>query len=197
MSHVSEKILFDRDKNSTVPTEFLGSPETQALKKIGDTPPTMTGSATQPTLQSGSSVMDSRTTRVTPKRLVRGGLFHNAQDGECIRTILEEMGHPQPTTMMITDNLAANNIANDIGKQKRSRAIDMRFYWIQDRIKMGHFHVFWRPGSENLTDQHANFSRRRETRGHNISPTHYRRSGGSRESLWPVLAAKRNSGLTS
>ena len=51
-----------------------------------------------------------------------------------------------------TDNLAANNIANDIGKQKRSRAIDMRFYWIQDRIKMGHFHVFWRPGSENLAD---------------------------------------------
>lgn len=81
-----------------------------------------------------------------------GGLFHNAQDGEYIRTILEEMGHPQPTTMMITDNQAANNIANDIGKQKRSRAIDMRFYWIQDRIKMGHFHVFWRPGSENLAD---------------------------------------------
>ena len=53
---------------------------------------------------------------------------------------------------MVTDNLAANNIANDIGKQKRSRAIDMRFYWIQDRIKMGHFHVFWRPGTENLAD---------------------------------------------
>ena len=64
-----------------------------------------------------------------------GGLFHNGQDGAYIRTILEEMGHPQPATRMVTDNLAANNIANDIGKQKRSKAIDMRFYWIQDRIK--------------------------------------------------------------
>ena len=81
-----------------------------------------------------------------------GGLFHNGQDGEYIRTLLDEMGHPQPRTMMVTDNLAANNIANDIGKQKRSRAIDMRFYWIKDRIKLGHFHVFWRPGTENLAD---------------------------------------------
>ena len=31
-------------------------------------------------------------------------------------------------------------------------AIDMRFYWIKDRVKMGHFHVFWRPGTENIAD---------------------------------------------
>ena len=96
-----------------------------------------------------------------------GGLFHNGQDGEHVRTILEEMGHEQPTTMMVTDNLAANNIANDIGKQKRSRAIDMRFYWIKDRVKMGHFHVFWRPGTENIADywtKHHPASHHREMR---------------------------------
>ena len=81
-----------------------------------------------------------------------GGLFHNGQDGAYIRQILEEMGHPQPATRMVTDNLAANNIANDIGKQRRSKAIDMRFYWIQDRIKQGQFHVFWMPGDTNLAD---------------------------------------------
>ena len=96
-----------------------------------------------------------------------GGLFHNGQDGEYIRTILNEMGHEQPTTMMVTDNLAANNIANDIGKQKRSRAIDMRFYWIKDRVKMGHFHIFWRPGTENIADywtKHHPASHHREMR---------------------------------
>ena len=30
--------------------------------------------------------------------------------------------------------------------------VDMRFYWIQDRIKQGHFRVCWRPGFENLAD---------------------------------------------
>ena len=53
---------------------------------------------------------------------------------------------------MVTDNLAANNIANDIGKQKRSKAIDMRFYWVKDRVKQGQFHIFWMPGDTNLAD---------------------------------------------
>lgn len=81
-----------------------------------------------------------------------GALFHNGQDGAYIRNILEEMGHPQPPTRMVTDNLAANNIANDIGKQKRSKAIDMRFYWVKDRVKQGQFHIFWMPGDTNLAD---------------------------------------------
>lgn len=96
-----------------------------------------------------------------------GGMFHNGQDGAYIRAILEEMGHPQPPTPMMTDNLAATNIANDIGKQKRSRAIDMRFYWIKDRIKQGHFDIFWRPGTENLADywtKHHPASHHREMR---------------------------------
>jgi hypothetical protein len=47
---------------------------------------------------------------------------------------LEELGHPQPPTAIQTDNECANGIANDTVKQRRSKAMDMRFYWIRNRI---------------------------------------------------------------
>ena len=33
--------------------------------------------------------------------------------------------------------------------------MEMRFYWINDRITQGQFRVFWRPGPENLRDYHS------------------------------------------
>ena len=81
-----------------------------------------------------------------------GGLFHNAKEGTIIRTTLQEMGHPQPPTMIYTDNSTANKIANDTCKQQRSRAMDMRYYWLQDRVKQKQFKVHWKPGITNLAD---------------------------------------------
>ena len=39
--------------------------------------------------------------------------------------------------------------------KKRSKAMDMRFHWIQYRILQEHFHVFWKPGPNNLGDYHS------------------------------------------
>jgi hypothetical protein len=36
--------------------------------------------------------------------------------------------------------------------QQQSRAIDMHFYWVHDRVKQGHFHIYWGPGQFNLAD---------------------------------------------
>jgi hypothetical protein len=80
------------------------------------------------------------------------GLFYNGQEAQMIRTALEEMGWPQPATPITTDNQTACGIANDTVKQRRSKAIDMRFYWIRDRIKQGQFRVHWKPGAINLAD---------------------------------------------
>ena len=33
--------------------------------------------------------------------------------------------------------------------------MDMCFHWIQDRIIQEHFHVFWKPGPNNLGDYHS------------------------------------------
>ena len=62
-----------------------------------------------------------------------GASYMNAQESLPIRVCLEEMGHPQPPTPIQVDNTTAVGFANKTIKQKRSKAIDMRFYWIQDR----------------------------------------------------------------
>jgi hypothetical protein len=78
--------------------------------------------------------------------------FLNAQKGEWIRTILSELGYPQPPTLLMGDNKCATGLANDSIKIKRSKSIDMRFHWVRDRIRQGHFDAVWRPGSHNLAD---------------------------------------------
>ena len=37
-------------------------------------------------------------------------------------------------------------------RQKRSKAIDMRFYWLEDRVTQWMFKVYWTPGKVNLAD---------------------------------------------
>jgi hypothetical protein len=79
-------------------------------------------------------------------------LFHNGKTACPLRLCLEELGHPQPPTPIVTDNSTAAGIANDTVKQKRSKAIDMRFYWIRDRVRQGQFHIYWKKGILNRAD---------------------------------------------
>ena len=81
-----------------------------------------------------------------------GALFHNGKAAALIRTTLEELGHPKPPTPLQTDNTTAIGIASNNIKQKRSKAMDMRFYWIQDRVCQGQFHIYWKPGKANKAD---------------------------------------------
>ena len=90
-------------------------------------------------------------------------IFMNAKDACPIRTTLEEMGHKQPPTTIITDNATAADILNNNMKQLRSKAIDMRYYWVQDRIKQKQFNLIWKSGKNNLADY---------TKRH--SPTHHK-----------------------
>jgi hypothetical protein len=53
---------------------------------------------------------------------------------------------------MATDNNTASGIATDTVKQKRSKAIDMRFYWIRDRVRQGQFKIYWSKGQTNRAD---------------------------------------------
>ena len=68
------------------------------------------------------------------------------------RNTLENLGHKQPSTPIYCDNTTAVGIANDLVKQRRSKAIDMRYHWIRDRVKLGQFKVIWRKGTYNLAD---------------------------------------------
>eukprot|EP00957_Ditylum_brightwellii_P208993 15359809-Ditylum_brightwellii.AAC.1 len=48
---------------------------------------------------------------------------------------LQEMGHPQPPMIVITDNSTAEGIVNNC-----------------DCVKQGHYLVIWKPGEDNLAD---------------------------------------------
>lgn len=55
------------------------------------------------------------------------GLFINGTTSQSIRATLEDLGYPQEATEIVTDNLTTYGIINGTAKQKRSKAVDMRF----------------------------------------------------------------------
>ena len=82
-------------------------------------------------------------------------LFLNSEDDLPIRTTLEELGHPQLPTPMQVYNTTAVGFANNIIKKKRSKSIDMSFYWIRDHTRQGPFNIYWAPGITNIGDYHT------------------------------------------
>ena len=79
-------------------------------------------------------------------------LYINAQHAYFERTVLEALGYRQPATTLHADNMAAVGIANDTVKLRRSKAIDMRYHWIRDRVRQGIFKVLWSEGKDNIAD---------------------------------------------
>ena len=77
------------------------------------------------------------------------------------------MGHPQPATKNKTDNSTANGIINGTITQNRSKAIDMRFYWLKCRQAQEQFKIYWAPGKINFADYFTKFH----------SPAHHKAVG--------------------
>jgi hypothetical protein len=79
-------------------------------------------------------------------------LFATGQHAASLRTTLSDMGYPQEPTIIMCDNTSAIGIAPDSIKQKRSKAIDMRFHWIRDRVRQDQFIIAYIPPQQNLAD---------------------------------------------
>ena len=45
-----------------------------------------------------------------------------------------------------------HRIVNSSIRQRKSKAMDMRFYWVQDCVQQGQFRVYWEPGRNNKAD---------------------------------------------
>jgi hypothetical protein len=84
-----------------------------------------------------------------------GACFQNAQTAAPLRTTLLELGHKQPATPLRTDSSTAYGILNETIKQKRSKSMDMKYCWLQDRVRKKQFDIYWRPGKYNLGDYHT------------------------------------------
>jgi hypothetical protein len=74
-----------------------------------------------------------------------GALYINAREAVPQRMTLAEMGHKQPQTPMRTDNTTALGVANNNIQLRRTKAMDMRFYWLRDREAQRQFRFFLAP----------------------------------------------------
>jgi hypothetical protein len=75
------------------------------------------------------------------------------------------MGHNQDATDLKTGNTTEGGIINNTVQKKRSKAMDMRFYWVKYRVEQKQFNVGWAPGDTHLGDYF--------TKHH--SPAHHKR----------------------
>ena len=81
-----------------------------------------------------------------------GALFINSREAVPMRHLLNEMGHKQPPTPMQTDNSTALGVVNSTIQPKRTKPMDMRFYWLRDRINQQQFRTYWAAGPTNNGD---------------------------------------------
>ena len=70
-----------------------------------------------------------------------GSIFIGGQQAVPIITALSELNYPQPAsgTRISTDNSTAKGVLTANIRQKLSKAFDMRYWWIKDRIKQRQF----------------------------------------------------------
>ena len=62
------------------------------------------------------------------------------------------MAHPKSQTPIHVDNSTAVGIANNTIKRQRSRAMEMRYFWLLDQEAQKYFKFVYQPGQENMGD---------------------------------------------
>ena len=78
-----------------------------------------------------------------------------ARKWEVILATLEELGHKQLTTPIITNNYTASDISKDAIKLKISKYMDMEFYWISNYVTQKHFIFQFIPVNLKLADYYT------------------------------------------
>jgi hypothetical protein len=68
-----------------------------------------------------------------------GALYINAREAIPMQHLLKEMGHKQPPTPIQTNNSTAHGIITNNIRPRRTKAMDMRFYWLCCRDSQGRF----------------------------------------------------------
>ena len=71
-----------------------------------------------------------------------GVSYINGQVAIPLQQAFEEIVHPRLLTPMQVDNSFSVGFSNGAAKKKRSKAMDVRFYWVQDQAKQGQFIIY-------------------------------------------------------
>ncbi len=94
-----------------------------------------------------------------------GALYHNCQTRIIFQLTLAEMRHPQPQTPVHCNNTTAVGITNNTIKRQRSRSMDMRFFWMGDKVAQEMYKLRWHPGQKNL----ANYQSKHHVMSHHVN----------------------------
>ncbi len=81
-----------------------------------------------------------------------GALFLNCQEGMIFRLTLEDLGHPQPKNPRTLQQCNRHQNQNNTIKWLRLRAMDMKCFWVGDKVSQDVYSLKWHPGQENLAD---------------------------------------------
>lgn len=82
-----------------------------------------------------------------------GAAYLIAREAVYIRACAAAMGYPQHNaTILLCDNSTAVGLANDTVKIAKTKAIDMRYHWLRDRVRQGQFRVEWVSKHKNIAD---------------------------------------------
>jgi hypothetical protein len=82
-------------------------------------------------------------------------LFITAREMIPHRQTLIDMGWPQPKSPIQTDNSTAAGVVNNTIVPRRSKMMDMRFWWLRCRASQDQFRYYWDAGSKNWADYHT------------------------------------------
>ncbi len=63
-----------------------------------------------------------------------GAFFLNCQEGMIFRLTLEDLSHPQPKIPVHCNNATTVGIANNTIKGQQSRSMEMRYFWVEDKV---------------------------------------------------------------
>ncbi len=78
--------------------------------------------------------------------------FQQAQIAVRLRNTLTDLGYPQLPTVLLIDNTVAIGLDNDTINKKRSKSMDMRFFWLRDRAAQQQFVLEHIPEKHNVAD---------------------------------------------
>ena len=80
------------------------------------------------------------------------GLLHNGQTFVPLSITLYELIFPQALIPIKIDKSAAESIVTSTVRQKNSKEMGMRYYWMKYRLKQKYLFVYWKPRIQNMED---------------------------------------------
>ncbi len=81
-----------------------------------------------------------------------GALFLICQEGMIFWCTLKNLGHPQPKNLIHFKYDTAIGIANNTIKPQWLQAMEVRYFWVADKVAQDRYSLCWHPEQEKLAD---------------------------------------------